>query len=46
MYFLFFCTIGVSTFKGAFVGMLSYLIDKGVDFLSGLLAEAMKLVME
>ena len=46
MYFLFFCTVGVSTFKEAFVGMLSYLIIKGVDFLSGLLAEIMKLIME
>ena len=46
VYFLFFCTVGVSTFEGAFVSMLSYLINKGDDFLSGLLAEAMKLVME
>ena len=46
MYFLFFCTVGVCTFKGAFVGMLSYLINKGFDFLSRLLVRAMKLVME
>ena len=36
MHFLFFCTVGVSTYKEAFVGVLSYFINKGVDFLSGL----------